>query len=249
VLVRRTLDRLPSRDPRNRNFLRAVTGQDLVRKTWRLDYRLDQGQQGACVGFGWTHRLDAAPRRRKFREPFAVDLYHRAQLLDEYQGEDYEGSSVLGGAKAAQRGGHISEYRWAYDLQNVLQALSHEGPVVMGTNWLADMFEPRADGYLQVAGSLAGGHCWLLRGIDPAKQRVTMSNSWGRSWGLKGDAYLTFDDLGILLSDGGEACVPTETPRNKVVIERLAQRSMRPDGFDRDALADARGSQPPRNGG
>lgn len=212
--MRRTLDRLPSRDPRNRNFLRAVTGKPLVRKTWRLDYRLDQGQEGACVGFGWAHRLDAAPRRRHLNGLDAFAFYYRARELDEYPGEDYEGSSVLGGAKAVQEKGLISSYRWAYDLQNVLQALSHEGPVVMGTNWLADMFEPRTDGYLQVAGSLAGGHCWLLRGIDPAKGRVTMSNSWGRSWGLKGDAYLTFDDLGILLEDGGEACIPVETPRN-----------------------------------
>lgn len=213
--MRRTLDRLPSKDPRNRNFLRAVTGQPLVRKTWRLDYRLDQGKEGACVGFGWTHRLDAAPRRRHLSGVDALAFYYRAQQLDEYQGEDYEGTSVLGGAKAVQEKGLITEYRWAYDLQSVLQALSHEGPVVMGTNWLTDMFKPRTDGYLQVAGSVAGGHCWLLRGIDPSKQRVTMSNSWGRSWGLKGDAYLTFDDLGILLEQDGEACIPTEPPRNR----------------------------------
>lgn len=210
--MNRTLDRVPSRDPRNRSFLRSVTGEPLVRKTWRLDYRLDQGQEGACVGFGWTHRLDAEPRRRRFHEPMAQDLYHRARQLDDWAGEDYEGTSVLAGAKAAQEKGLVISYRWAYELSPVLEALSHEGPVVMGTNWRTGMFDP-VDGYLQVTGSVAGGHCWLLRGIDPSKERVRMSNSWGRSWGLGGDAWITFADLEKLLTDDGEACIPIEPPR------------------------------------
>jgi C1A family cysteine protease len=37
-----------------------------------------------------------------------------------------------------------------------------------------------------------------------------MQNSWGKGWGQKGRAWITFNDLEALIEDYGEACVATE---------------------------------------
>jgi hypothetical protein len=186
----------------------------LVQKTWSLRGRLDQGQDSSCVGCGWSQRLNSQPHTHSYQYPFAHDLYIAAQRLDAWPGEEpsYQGTSVLAGAKAVKARGLISVYRWAASLDEILLALAHEGPVVAGTPWLQDMFQPDAGGFLRVSGKRAGGHCWLLRGVDPSRERVRMSNSWGTGWSgsLKGDAWITFADLQKLVDDGSEWCVPTE---------------------------------------
>jgi hypothetical protein len=210
--MNRTFDWRRSEDPRNARYpLRdALPSTEFARKTWRLDIRLDQGNEGACVGFGTTHGIAAAPKTHRLTDQFAMDLYHQAQTLDEWTGENYEGSSVNGGMKAARAQGYVATYRWAQNVDDLLAAVSHLGPVVMGTVWHEGMWEPDGKGFLHPTGDVVGGHCWLVRGVDPGRERVLMTNSWGRSWGLNGGAYLSFTDLEILLAGDGEAAIPTE---------------------------------------
>ncbi|HEY2981199.1 MAG TPA: hypothetical protein VGJ22_08465, partial [Anaerolineales bacterium] len=61
---------------------------------------LDQGEDGACTGFGlacvvnyllWIRQPPS--RARKFEQASPRMLYHLARFYDEWQGEDYEGSS------------------------------------------------------------------------------------------------------------------------------------------------------------
>jgi hypothetical protein len=211
------LGRVPQPDRRNAAYPIADVlpeGGDVTKKLWGLRSvkRLDQGDTPTCVGHGWAHRGNANPHERNLRERDALDLYTLAQANDEWAGSDYEGTSVLGGAKAAQIRNLISVYRWATTLQDVLLAASHVGPVVAGTTWYERMFDPDEDGYLTVSGRAAGGHCWMIRGVDPDRQRVQMTNSWGRAWGKNGDAYIRFTDLERLLQDDDvEFCIPTET--------------------------------------
>jgi hypothetical protein len=83
---------------------------------------LDQGKEGACTGFGlaavinylyWARRqhLESAepPARVSPRM-----LYHMARLYDEWDGEDYEGSSCRGAMKGWHRHGVCSETLWPY---------------------------------------------------------------------------------------------------------------------------------------
>lgn len=212
------LDRLVSFDERSKNFpIRTLVADKKPRSyTWRLNTRLDQGSDGACVGFSWSHEMAARPVEiQGITNSTALSTYYQAQQLDEwpggsYPGADpfYEGSSVLAGAKAVQAQGHMTEYRWAFNLNDVILALGYQGPGVLGLNWTEDMFNPDKDGFVKPTGAVAGGHAILVRAVNIKKKYVTLANSWGTSWGKGGDCYVTFDDLEKILADDGEFCIP-----------------------------------------
>jgi hypothetical protein len=208
----RRLDRIPQFDERSRQFpIRELIGDvPLKPKKWTCLPRLDQGREGACCGFGWSHELAADPVRVPVSNASALALYHRAQQLDEWPGEQYEGTSVLAGAKAVQEQGHMAEFRWAFGVDDVLATLSAHGPVVIGVDWMRGMMDTDANGYIVPTGEVVGGHCTLLRGLIRERRRWVCvgRNSWGRGWGLAGDFKLAADDLDVLLKNAGEACVP-----------------------------------------
>jgi hypothetical protein len=209
----RRLDRIPQFDERSRQFpIRSLIGDVLLKpKRWTCLPRIDQGQEGSCVGHGWAHELAAEPVRVPgVTHATALAIYHRAQQLDEWPGEAYEGTSVLAGAKAVQEQGHMAEFRWAFGVEDVLATLSAHGPVVIGVDWHEGCMRTDAHGYITPTGSIVGGHCTLLRGILRERgQWVCIGrNSWGRDWGAGGDFKITATDLAQLLDNAGEACVP-----------------------------------------
>lgn len=206
------LDRIPQFDPRSRNFpIRTlVEGRPLRAYTWRAGQVLDQGSEGACVGFAWAHEMLARPKAVKgLSNDFARNkIYKEAQKIDEWAGEAYDGTSVLAGAKIVQRLGYMPEYRWAFGLEDALLAIGYAGPGVAGLNWYSGMFRPDEEGYLRVTGSRQGGHAIVVNGVDVKRHRVKLHNSWGESWGDNGMAFLDFDDFARLLGEDGEFCVP-----------------------------------------
>ncbi len=206
----RTFDRVPQWDDRNENYpARTLIATHKPRSyTWRCDTHLDQGREGACVGHAFAHDVAARPDVRPADSPLAFTLYRRAQQLDPWPGEAYEGTSVLAGAKAMLEAGYLSEYRWAMSVDDVVDVLGYHGPVVLGVNWYAGMFDPDANGYLHPTGSVLGGHAILARAVSVKREDVTLHNSWGPGWGVNGTARITFADLERLLAEDGEACVP-----------------------------------------
>jgi hypothetical protein len=184
--------------------------------TWSVDpsLALDQGTEGACVGFAWTHELIARPRAyvfssTQFADMLARHLYAEAKKLDAWPGEDYDGTSILAGAKAAKAGGHIGEYRWAFSLRDAILAIGYAGPVVFGCDWYRGMMDPEPDGRIRPMGPLLGGHAIMANAVDVKRERVWLWQSWGPDWGpLGARSYLTFEDFAGLQADGGEVCVP-----------------------------------------
>lgn len=175
---------------------------------------LDQGSEGACVGFGWTALAEARPKPHPRTNADALQRYRRAQVLDDYPETTGEpgspgGSSVLGGAKASVEAGDVASYSWAFSVDELLLALSWHGPVVLGIPWYDGMYEPQGD-RLTVSGSLVGRHCILARAVDLRRERVLLRNSWGPDWGKAGDAWVSLGDLQRLLGEDGEACVPVK---------------------------------------
>ena len=114
------LDRVVQFDERSRKFPLTVdsASKDVFRSyTWAVGLWLDQGREGACVGFSRAHALAARPQPRPdVTDLLAQDLYHGARRNDEWSGEDYDGSSVLGGLVYAKSIGLVKEYRWAFTL-------------------------------------------------------------------------------------------------------------------------------------
>jgi hypothetical protein len=216
----RRLDRIQQFDERSRAYgVSALALPTTLRGVaWRCTPRLDQGREGACVSFAWSHELAAVPVDvAGIDNAFAFAHYPLMQRVDEWPGEepDYSGTSVLAGAKVMQGARHISGYHWAFSIDEVLQAISRAGPVVFGVPWKDSMYEPRPDGLLDCSGKVIGGHAILGRGLrlrarleGVSEPVVRLRNSWSASWGIKGDAFLRVSDLEKLLAEGGECCLP-----------------------------------------
>jgi len=162
------------------------------------------------VGFGWSHFLAGRPKEEpNITNSFAQKLYNDAKKVDEWPGEDYDGTSVLAGAKTTLSDSYIKEYRWSFSFDDLILTLGHVSPVVLGIDWYEDMFNPDPKtGIITATGSLAGGHCILANGVNIKKKLVRLHNSWGKDWGKNGECYISFDDLQTLLSQDGEGCVP-----------------------------------------
>lgn len=206
------LDRLPQFDDRSLDYpvRQLVATKEPRSYTWRCNKWLDQGREGACVGFSMGHELIARPK-----ELLTIDnnyarnrIYKEAQKIDEWPGENYEGTSVLAGAKIVQSLGHFKEYRWAFGIDDLILALGYTGPAVLGVNWYTGMFRTDDKGFIRVSGSVAGGHAILARSVNLRGEYAILRNSWGNDWGTNGDCKISFGDLRRLLQEDGEACIP-----------------------------------------
>jgi len=79
---------------------------------------LDQGEEGACTGFGLAAVVHYLLRNREVSDRGAVSprmLYAMARRHDEWRGESYEGSSCRGAMKGWHKHGVCAESLWRHD--------------------------------------------------------------------------------------------------------------------------------------
>ena len=210
------LGRVQQFDPRSRNYsIRAYLDTRTPRSyTWSCPVTLNQGSEGACVGFSWAQELAARPALVSgMTDEYARHIYHEAKKIDPWPGEDYEGTSILAGVKIVQSRGYITEYRWAFGIEDLAIGVSRAGPAVVGVDWYDGMFTPDSNGFIHPTGNIAGGHAILVKGYNVRARRFLLHNSWGPNWGRKGTCFISYDDLGNLLASGGEACIPVKRVR------------------------------------
>jgi hypothetical protein len=216
--------RLKSPDPRDRMYAlpkKPAAAKGVIRRTWASPGILDQGNTSQCVVYSGDKYLTSRPITNKGFKTNAdrARVYKEVQALDEWPGEDYEGTSVRAFYKWLKSRGFISEYRWAFDCETVVNHVLGVGPVQMGTIWDESLSTPDRWGYIYPNRDDAddSGHAWIIVGADREVRnpdgthgRVTMVNSWGYEWGRKGRAFITFGNLDKLIKLDGEAAVASE---------------------------------------
>lgn len=234
-LLGRTLEH----DPLSRNFehpVRRLTQYRNVTHTLNAP-TLDQGNVGSCEGNTavefvncakmltnrrafWAHRRarESATKSSYLTERDAVRLYSDATTRDddgipgEYPPED-TGTSGVGIAKAMQAAGALERYNWTFTWEAFLATLGSQ-PIMLGTNWTNDMFEPDSRGYVHPTGDIAGGHAYLAFKLDWTNQRIGCTNHWTDQWGIPiaghgGRFWISFDDLEeLLIHQQGDSLVP-----------------------------------------
>jgi hypothetical protein len=223
------LNWVPRHDPRSLDYpIRAAIGHAVPRRNRKYTPMppLDQHREGACVGFAWANEALSTPvrvdlarmahRPANIFEPgtLARWVYREALKIDEWDGEDDAGTSVLAGAKVMKSLGVLKEYRWAFNIDELVDGIIAAGPAVLGIPWLEDMYEAPG-GVLKATGHIVGGHAILAYGYSMNDRRIDgengilLHNSWGLDWGLKGNAIIRETELAQLLAHQGEACIPT----------------------------------------
>ena len=203
-------------------------------KAWLRGPVLDQGREGACVGFSVTQELASTPERVDFTkavlppeaprgstltaaaQAIAPWIYRTAQREDEWAGEQYEGTSVNAGFRVARRLGFVQGWRWAASREDFRDSLIRFGPVVLAIPWYSGMYRAPG-GLLRVSGQQVGWHAILCNAWHPSKsvygspkgEMYRLTNSWGTSWGAYGSAWMMADELWNLIdANHGEVVVP-----------------------------------------
>lgn len=237
VPERRSLGRLYAPDPRDRRFtltpdrLKAIPraiepGVKLRTQPWRRGPVLDQGNTSECTVFAAAGFLQCAPQLHRVglgwdRERF-TDFYNAAQKVDEWPGENYDGTSERAVMKVLQDAGLIGEYLWVADEDIAREYLITRGTLTLGSDWFDSMFTPSAKGaYVEPDGLVVGGHETVVRWYHgPNHYRFPDSyeliNSWGENWGDRGLFRMKADAFRYLfLQLNGDLCSPQEAPVRK----------------------------------
>lgn len=198
---------------------------------WQSGWKGDQGRTPRCTAFAALHALESGPTTHFYEsrdadpeymapdgEPIVdpTTLYERAQRLDRWPGKDYDGSSVRAAAKALREAGLVEAFHWARSVDEIVETVKTTGPVVAGTPWLRSMFEPDDEGIVRADPdtSAAGGHAYVINGVNDRGDIFRLLNSWGSGWSPLGDgwhAHIPIKDFETVFQMRGEACLMVET--------------------------------------
>jgi hypothetical protein len=113
---------------RNITITPTPTNFNLTSRYWDANmWWGNQGNTPQCVGYAWAHWIADGPIIHSGVQPpiSPVLIYNQAQLIDEWPGTNYAGTSVRAGAKYLQTTNKISNYYWAYDIQTLILSLIH----------------------------------------------------------------------------------------------------------------------------
>jgi hypothetical protein len=210
------LGRVPRTDSRSRKFALAgprVLPPDIPKQvTFKRRWQGDQGKTSQCVGFSLTAMLRCTPYEHSHLAP--TQVYVGAQKDDEWSGESYEGSSVLGGVRYLSKitdleGNHTPEIASYHSLEDVnamiIWMAAKKSSIVVGTDWDENMFDIDMRAFIKPGGRSVGGHAYHIYGYNLRRKAFLVQNSWGKRWGVRGLALMHIDHMAELLSRAGEA--------------------------------------------
>lgn len=199
------------------------------RKEWKnkKPVILDQGQEGACTGFGLAAVANFLLQRRKVfpdtKRVSARMLYEMARRYDEWDGENYSGSSARGAMKGWHKHGVCGDQQWPYKSESALGTLTpdramdallrplgayfrvnHQDLVAMHSA-LAEVGILYATSSVHEGWSNVGSDGIILQSdkmigghafalVGYDAKGFWLQNSWDEDWGLKGFAHISYDD-------------------------------------------------------
>jgi hypothetical protein len=188
----------------------------------------DTGQEGATVGFSIAYAIQAAVSQRS-HESVTVSprgIYESAKRHDEWEGESYFGTSLLGGLKAVREEGVYLEKDWAFScgakpapntkpflkirsfsklsgIEDIPAALRAKKAVIALVHVTDELSNARKNGRVSVKLPISpiGSKTVTIVGYDEKGQEFKVANDWGTAWGDKGFGYVKGKDLKLLLQD------------------------------------------------
>lgn len=171
--------------------------------------RLDQGSESSCTGFSSTNMVNCSPHIHHYTQNDAVEVYYSARRdYDEWEGEDYDGTSVRAALKAQKARGTITSYAFTQDPHEAALWILNRGPIVIGIDWYEGMDYAlrERDYFIAPEGEVSGGHAICVEGArylnrGGSGDYVRLLNSWGLSYGYLGRAKMTFSNFAKVLSE------------------------------------------------
>jgi len=198
----------------------------------KVPFVLNQGKEGACTGFGLAavvnflihNRSDTPPLMKEGEGASARMLYEMAKRYDEWEGENYEGSSIRGAMKGWQKHGVCREKTWPYRAKDKNPRLSAKRLEEALDRPLGNYFRVRHRHLSHMHSALTEvGVLYASARVHEGWYKVDASdavipfegkplgghafavvgyddrglwiqNSWDRDWGLNGFGLLTYDD-------------------------------------------------------
>lgn len=196
---------------------------------------LDQAQEGACTGFGlaavinyliWMDainehgKIECLTHLKHDKQVSPKMLYNMARLYDEWDGEDYEGSSCRGAMKGWHRHGVCTQQAWTnqdqlnkswsteavgnplgayYRINNDsvvdMQSAIREVGAIYCSAKVHEGWWLRRGKQLQTipqSSKLSGAHAFAVVGYNA--DGFIVQNSWGEIWGYNGFGVLSYAD-------------------------------------------------------
>jgi len=218
---------------------------------------LDQGSEGACTGFGLAATINFLNQfKRKPTRVSARMIYEMARKFDEWDGDEYSGSSCRGAMRGWQNMGVCDDELWPYSVndnseltiqqsKNARQntpgayyrlthrvedfhaALNEVGVLYVSALVHEGWYKSNIkNGEIPYRNKTKGGHAFAVVGYND--RGFYVQNSWGKDWGENGIALWTYEDWRENISDGWVARLAVPVP------QLWASRSFRGESLQDD---------------
>ncbi len=204
---------------------------------------LDQKDEPACTGFALAAVINYLNQQRgdEDKRVSMRMLYEMARRNDEWQGEDYAGSSCRGAIKGWYNMGVAEEKLWSYQANkpgnfsveaaknaraNTVGAyyrLNHrvsdfhaalnEAGVIYCSARVHQGWEQQQvkQGEINDSDQFSGSHAFAIVGYD--ERGFLVQNSWGKTWGKDGLAIWTYEDWQKNIQDAWVLRLALGTPQ------------------------------------
>lgn len=180
-------------------------------KYWYDSKHTYQNGHPHCAAHGANSLLPSSPLRQKGIDP--AWLYHEAQLIDEWPGENYDGTSCRAVVDVLRTHGYIENYFWAQGIDEFYNWIlsPNGGPALLAVPWLEGMLATDPKGFIHATGREVGGHLVKIKGANQRTRKVRICNWWGDWWGQKGEAWISQADIvELVFRRWGQICCVTE---------------------------------------